>query len=725
MKVSTEPILDALSLPEPCLSAFFSTFTFDPVFFENHVLRAVLRISSDPIEQPERYHQECRGTLQQVPVAVVVDASERAGGRRLPYDLLEVASPVFHPKTVVLLSRHYARLVVGSGNLTSQGYGGNSELFFRADLFYDQPSDVGVLASFLAHLKGIARLIRKRGSQLDLFEEELTRAIGNAADVNTRASFRLLDSTAAPLLQQVLDLLPPDAKLRSIGLAAPFFEKDDEGELDASSVFGALLQRADKKVDVDVAVGWDNISLHVTDPVSIEAGLGRLWTWEHGDHGKCSQVHIVPTSLGPKELRYRNERGEEKRCSVTEVRQAISAGKLWVQSKPIAFVPGNLFQAAGRVASQRRLWLHPSARLVEGRPHIRPLHAKLLTLAYESAGEPGTLLVMGSPNMSRRALLLAVRDGGNVEVAVALLVRQRLSVADLMPGIVLAPEETVSLRERTFPAGATNYALAVEHATHDPQAGTLTVCWSDQASKLPPWRLAYQTRELAASSQPPIESLHVDPFVLQPASAELTLHIAERHFSIPILVSDLVYLPADATARPLNLDELLMLAAGRIGGERANQMARNRTQQLLTSAQDDALAAYFKERFTPTDVFRAWRCLAEDLRNPALSVNSFRLSLEGATGTMAVWAAIRQAAKDGYIPPEEAWLYGAELLKTLGAMKLADDDSGETLAKRNLLSAFRLRVQADLRPLLSDEATSEIVRKMKAFYTETRVEGSK
>lgn len=719
MNIGTKRILDALASQEPCLGAFFSTFTFDPVFFENDVLRAVLRLSSDPIEQPERYHQECRHALQQVPVAVVVDAGERQGGRRLPYDLLEVSSVVFHPKTVLLLFRDHARLVVGSGNLTSNGYGGNLEIFFHADLRYDTPADVGVLAMFRTHLGRIAPLIRTRGSQIALFEEALGRSIGDGVDSHTPASFRLLDSTAAPILQQALALLPPGAKLKTIGLAAPFFEKDDLGELDASSVFGALLERADGKVDVDVAVGWDNVIVHASDPVEIERGYGRLWTWEYDDDG-LKQVHVVPTSLGPKEIRYRNERGREERWSAAEARKAIEARKLWMQPVPVACVPGHLLEAAGNVASELRLWLHPSLRLVEGRPQCRPLHAKLIVLAYEGEDEAGTLVLMGSPNMSRRALLLAARSGGNVEVAVALRVRNSLTLPDLMSGIVRAPQGGVSMTERDFPAGTINHALAVERAVHDAQAGTLTVHWSAQASTLPAWRLTYQSRELAASRQPPKEYVHVDKFVLQPASAELSLLVEGHVFAIPILVSDLVYLPADATAPPLSLDELLMLAVRRIGGERAVQIARIRAERTAPGDEGDELAAFFSERFTPTDVFRAWWCAAEDLRNPALSVTGFRLALEGAMGTAAVWAALRSAAKSGHMLAEEAWLYGAELLRTLGDVNLPEDDARETPAKREVLAAFRARVKADLPTLLGDGPDDEVMCKVKAFYVEGR-----
>ncbi|MGY4828650.1 hypothetical protein ACVNIS_08740 [Sphaerotilaceae bacterium SBD11-9] len=726
MTIGTQRILDVIAPDEPCLGALFTTFTFDPAFFENHVLRAVLRLSSDPIEQPERYHQECRRALQQVPVAVVVDAGERQGGRRLPYDLLDVSSVVFHPKTVLLLFRGHARLVVGSGNLTSNGYGSNSELFFHADLRFDTPADVGALATFRAHLQRIAPLMRTRGSQIALFEEALGRAIGSAADASTPASFRLLDSTAGPILQQALALLPPAAKLKTIGLAAPFFEKDDgelkkgaEGELDASSVFGALLERADGQVEVDVAIGWDNVTLHATDPVAVEEGIGRLWTWEYQAEGETRHDHLVPTSFGRKEFRYRNERGREVRWPVADARKAIEARKLWMQPEPEACVPKLLLSAAREKASKLRLWLHPSTRLVDGRPQCRPLHAKLLTLGYESAGEAGTLLIMGSPNMSRRALLLAAGAGGNVEVAVALRVRGLLALPDLMPGVVHAPEGSVSMVDRQFPDATVNHALAVERAVHDAQARTLEVRWSADAARVPGWRLMYQSRMLASSVQPPTETLQVEPFVLQPASAELSLQVEGQAFLIPILVSDLVQLPADATAPPLSLDELLLLAARRIGGERAVQMARMRAERTPDGGADDELAAFFRDRFTPTDVFRAWWCAAEDLRKPELSVTAFRLALEGAMGTSAVWAAIHGAASSRHMLAEEAWLYGAELLRSLSDVTWPGNDTGESLAKQQVLSGFIERVQADLRSLLAGRPDDELLRKVRAFYAET------
>lgn len=718
MNITTERVLDALATEEPCLGAFFSTFTFDPAFFEDHVLRAVLRLASDPVEQSDRYHQECRRALQEVPVAVVVDAGERGVGRRMPYDLLEVSSVVFHPKTVLLLFGQHARLLVGSGNLTSHGYGGNTELFFRADLRYDSAADASVLASFDAHLKRITPLLRAEGTQLALVRNQLRRALGRPATPRVPPSFRLLDSTAGPILEQALALLPRGAELTSIGLAAPFYERDDGGELDASSVFGALLQHAAADVSLDVAVAWENVRVQSTDPIPLASGFGRLWTWEYEEEGERRQDHLVPVKMGPQQLTYRDSQGRSQRWPKEDAESALEARRLWPQPDPVAYVPRQLLESAEQAAAELRLWLHPSTRLVDGRPQCRPLHAKLLVLAYRGKAGSGTLVVMGSPNMSRRALLLKAGEG-NVEVAVAFRIRDALRLPDLMSGIVQAPREIVSLREREFPAAGTNYALAVERAVHDPQASTLVVHWAPEAASLPPWRLSYQSRQLAASREPPSHAIELPDFVLQPGSAELALHVDGETFAVPILVSDLVHLPADATAPPLSLDELLLLASGRIGSERALHIARSRGTRTKDGGSDDELATFFRERFTPTDVFRAWWCAVRDLNEASLSLAGFRLKLEGATGTAAVWNAIRRSVGQQYLQAEEAWLFGAELLRSLGDVDVSAGAAADADAKSQVLNAFRTRVRAELQSMLPPGAADPVLRHVRAFYQES------
>ena len=76
MKIASGRVLDRLSAEEPCLGALFTSYSFDPAFFEDHVLRAVLRLTSDPVEQPHR-QGEAADPLPAFPLAEIVEASER------------------------------------------------------------------------------------------------------------------------------------------------------------------------------------------------------------------------------------------------------------------------------------------------------------------------------------------------------------------------------------------------------------------------------------------------------------------------------------------------------------------------------------------------------------------------------------------------------------------------------------------------------------------------
>lgn len=709
-------VLDQLPAEEPCLGALFTSYSFDPAFFEEHVLRAVLRLTSDPIEQAERYHHEARRALQEIPVVAIVDAGERRPGRRLPFDLLEVSESVFHPKSVLLLYRRFARLLIGSGNLTFSGYGGNTELFLRTDLFYADAADASMLAAFDAHLGRIRVLVRYPGTQFDFFRQELRRRIPSASADPVSPGLALLDSTSGPIVQQLAALLPANAVIESIGMLAPFYERDDVGEPDVTSVFGALAPKAGKDALLDVGVAWDNPQVHASSASSLEDGLGRIWTWATENGGARVLRHMVPTGLGPNTLAYVDDTGQGRRGPLDEVRDAIEQRNLWVQPPPIAFAPRNAIAAAAKRFAEVRLWLHPATRLDEGRPVHRPLHAKLMVVAYRSGRTRESLVMLGSPNMSRRALLMGAGNGtGNVEVAIAFRLDSAITLRDLVPELVHAPASAFELKERDFPDPGRNYALAVDRAVHDPTTRSLVVTWSPAAVDLPAWRLSYDGNQLATSTSPPDAPVVVSGFVLKPSTAEAVLHVGGRDFPVPILVTDLVALPAAPSGPSIGLDELLMLLGRRIGAERAIQIAERRGRG---PGDNDELAAIFGDGFGPTDVFRAWWSVAEDLRDPSLSVQGFRLRLEGALGAGAAWACMLDAVKAQTLTPEETWFYGAELLRALGEVDMPPAEDRD--AKDAVLKTFSARVRGELGSLAIDAGPRPWVKRITAFYREAQ-----
>ncbi|MEO2014102.1 MAG: phospholipase D family protein [Fuerstiella sp.] len=717
MKISSGRVLDRLPAEEPCLGALFLSYSFDPAFFEDHVLRAVLRLTSDPVEQAQRYHQEARRALQETPVVAIVDAAERRPGRRLPFDLLEVSSAVFHPKAVLLLYRKHARLMIGSGNLTFSGYGGNTELFQCMDLNYDVAADATVLRAVDEHLVRVRNLVRRPGTQLQLFRDELQRRLQASPFETATASVSIVDSTLGPIIEQLVALLPDDAVIHSLGLLAPFYERDDGTDLDPTSVFGSLAHLMAKDAVLDIGVAWENPQVHASAVSSLEEGLGRLWTWSSIDEqGTQYLEHLVPISIGPTTIKYLDETGRTRRWPLDEAGEAIEERKLWMQPQPVAFAPQKTIVAAKKDFGDVQLWLHPSTRLIEGRPVHRPLHAKLLMVGYRTGQTKETLVLMGSPNMSRRALLMPAGMGqGNVEVGVAFRIASSLSIRDLMPELIHAPMSALTLNEREFPKPGMNYALAINEASHDPVKRDLVVTWSRDAANLRGWRLTYDEKALAGSDSAPTAPVCVDDFVLNPVSADVILHVNGNEYSVPILVTDLVALPATPAVSAIGLDELLMLLGRRIGTERAIQIAEKRDNG---NTDGDDLTSFFGDGFGPTDVFRAWWAVADDLSDPELSVQAFRLRLAGAVGVGEAWAGMLKAVVLETLSAAEAWFYGAELLRTLGEVELqptADRD-----AKMDVLSDFCIQIRGELTQTGFNVEGPAWVKPILDFYTEAK-----
>lgn len=716
MKITTNRVLDQLPVDEPCLGAAFTSYTFDPRFFEEHALRSILRLTADPVEEATRYHDEARRALQATPVVTFVDAGERQPGRRLPYDLVQISEMVFHPKSVLLLFDKKARLMVGSGNLTFPGFGGNSELFLSLDLSYEDAEDVAILRAHDAHLVRCLGFGKPSISeQFRLLRDALHRRLPEVTETVESSDLALLDSTTAPILDQLLALLPEDATIERVGMLAPFFERDDGGSLDAS-IFGPLANRASATCILDIGVAWENQIGPPPTKTPIVDGLGRLWAWswspDDAEHPKID--YVIPSSIGVSEFRYVDQRGNQRRWNVEDTHDCVEDRSLWMVPKPVAFAPEQAIEATKQLFQSVRLWLCPAVSLVDGRPQNRPLHAKLLALGYRVGRTEHTLVLVGSANMSRRALLLRAGHGmGNVELGVAFRLKGLCELTDLAPQLVLAPND-LELEERQFPELGPNHALAIEDAVHDPAARTLVITWSEAASLLPTWRLTYNDQLLAEESTAPNETIRCDDFVLHPASAEVQLNVDGNVYAAPIRVTDLVALPAGPGGRGLGLEELLMLMGRRIGTERAVQIANKRSS---ADNDDSELAAFLGEGFGPDDVFRAWRALAEELSDPAVSLPSFRLQLEGAMGAAAIWSAMLHAASSSQsLQPVEAWFYGAELQRFLSRVEIAD--GYERSAKLEMLGLFRERVGRDMSALEFEGKASPWVQKIRSFYGE-------
>ena len=714
MKLPRASAVDRLATTSRCLSAVFTSYTFDPAFFEEELLAAVLQLGSDPLEQPARYHDEARRALREVPVACIVDAGMREPGHRLPYDLLEVHGRTFHPKVSLILYEDFARLQVGSGNLTRGGYGGNTELFFGRDLRYDEGPDTATLLEVDRFFRELTGLVRHPGTQLQLVREELSRRLraGGAAPAPASA-FRFLHTEEGSLLEQFLALLPPTAVPERVGILAPFLERDDARARDdeVTSVLLRLAQLRKSTPAFDLGVLWENPPVHPDSArhVALAEGLGRLWAFKP-ETTPPSLTYLTPTELTASRLRYVDAHGTSRQMARADAERYVEEGRLWEAPSPCAFAPPHLVEQVCEKSGGFQLWLHPARRVEEDRPVTRPLHAKLFLITARRGSRYETFVLLGSPNASRRALLAGPDEGCNIEAAIAFVLDGELSLAELVPELVACAPEQVSLTDRDFPAAPRNLALLVQSAVHDATERTLCVSWAHEEP--PPeqgWTLLYRDQPLVSGGALPSTPSLLSDFTLSPASCELILRSKDTDFTIPITVLDLAALPADAALSGLNLAELLALLGRRIGRER---LATVRTQR-GEEGTNEVLAALFGEGFGPVDVFRAWWGLENDMKDAQLSVTAFRARLEGALGARAVWNAL-QGAAGTTLAREEAWFYGAELARTLRGMDVGTTRDGEE--KQQLLGQFLRALTAQLESLAPTPQESPWLGRIVRFY---------
>jgi hypothetical protein len=707
--------LDLLDGEEPCLAAAFCSFTFDPELFENHILRAALRLRADPTEEPRRYHQEARAALQETPVVAIVDAAMRGPGHRLPYDLLEVHARVFHPKLALLLFDDYARVLLGSGNLTRGGFGDNTELWFHHDCSYD--GDAALLWQLHRFLEDARGLTRHQGTQLELLQAILTSRLPAASAAQDARPFTLLSSFDAPILSQLRAAIPEGAKLDGASVLAPFFEADDVQAAekgDCEAVLHGLV--ADTDAPIEIGVVWDPSPLHPPKAVErLDDAVGQLCVLvADKEDGTRSCDYLTIQNATPSQIQFLDAHGNRRRTSRDEAEHAIENAKLGPVGPIDVFAPKHLVESLGQ-RHDVSFWLHPSWRYEDGRPYRRPLHAKLALLRYTRRKRPATLVLMGSPNPSRGAMLRRVDEAGNVELGVAFVLEGHHHLADICPELVLAPTEQLRLKERAYPEGAPNLALWINSAVHDAEAGNLTITWSERGpAPLPAWELHYLDRVLARGAGPPSSPTVIEPFDLLPTSCELELRAKGERFTVPITVRDLTALPVDASLAGLTLQELLALLGRRIGNERLATLRRERG----SAGAHLALEAIFGEGFSPTDVFRAWWSLATGLAEERTTLGSFRAQVDGALGCRAVWIKLRQTVdaeeEAARLSPDEAWFYGAELLHTLRAITLPEGPDAPT--KSALLETFLIGLKADLAELSPNPERGRWVKKVLAHY---------
>lgn len=159
-----------------------SSFTFHADMFEEECLGRFLGLDSDPSEESEFYAVELESKLSQMGNATIfVDSRHSKGARSPRWNLLpvHVSGGAFHPKLQVLVWTNFIRVIVGSANITREGYRFNDELFYAVDFHNGANADVKFLEDCLAYYLTINQM----GSWSSEVKDSIKKFIGRARDL--------------------------------------------------------------------------------------------------------------------------------------------------------------------------------------------------------------------------------------------------------------------------------------------------------------------------------------------------------------------------------------------------------------------------------------------------------------------------------------------------------------------------------------------------------------
>lgn len=281
-----------------------TTFTLDTALFEEECLARFAGVQSDPARDGALYRIEREEKLAALLCAAVVADIHHCGGRRsLRWDLLAArpASGVMHAKISLMAWSNHVRVVVGSANLSSDGYRRNQECVAPIE-FSDTITDRGLLDPLLSFLGELLSLTkghgRKRAEQLlQWVDQRLPRHVPPNKGLQRRL---LLVGPGRPsVFEQLRQILPGGAPPGEAHVVSPFFDPKLRETGPERTLWALMKQR-----------GPAEVHLHVAGEEAPESKRWRLEVPKHvfgatpqGRAGVVTELHPirvadVPTDFG-------------------------------------------------------------------------------------------------------------------------------------------------------------------------------------------------------------------------------------------------------------------------------------------------------------------------------------------------------------------------------------------------------------------------------------------
>lgn len=266
-------LLDAWVAPDDSgepVGCVATSFTFSPVFFEEECLARFLQLESDPNEDGPVYLVEREEKLAQVACAsALVDQHHCRGSRSLRWDLLAARLPrgLQHAKVSLLVWSKLVRIIIGSANLTDDGYRRNQEVFGVLDYRVGGDSPISCLTDTVAFLRRAGSysntLAEDQSPALSRWNALLDRAVeqagswGLTGDEIRRSGVRVHVIFSGPgygnVFQSLKSLWPGWSPPSLASALSPFFDRPEAPNAPARELWRLLRQRGDATVEFHVA----------------------------------------------------------------------------------------------------------------------------------------------------------------------------------------------------------------------------------------------------------------------------------------------------------------------------------------------------------------------------------------------------------------------------------------------------------------------------------------
>jgi hypothetical protein len=224
----------------------FTTYALSLSFFEAVILDALLRGGG-------RSHALILADVQGVKASLSEQGARRVG-KDYEVEPIAVSHGVFHPKVSVFMSRDECHVLVGSGNLTFGGWGGNCELIEHL-----HPAFAAAAISDVADFFELLPVCERVRQGADAHCESIAAALRRSVEGNAKGALRVFHNLDVAIGDQIVQAAADLGGARRLVAASPYWDN------------GAALDRLCKHM------GLAEVFVHAHAHGCVEGRTGNNW----------------------------------------------------------------------------------------------------------------------------------------------------------------------------------------------------------------------------------------------------------------------------------------------------------------------------------------------------------------------------------------------------------------------------------------------------------------